>query len=291
MLPVPSSGGLTVNTNVASLMAQQNVSNSMAMFQRMNERLSTGIRLNRGSDDPAGLIAAEALRAELSALQAAEKNASRAFGAISTIDSALGQVSDLLNNINGNIVSAAGAWSNEEKAALQLETQAALEAIDRIGASTGLGGTKLLEGSMEKLTFALSPDVSQTVDVPLEQIASSTLGGADGLLSDLAAGGAANLLDGDLEKAQRIVSQAKSQLLDYRGRLGATQKYTIDTAREVLGAAEISVSSALSEIRDTDFAVTSSKQVSASILTMTGIETMRLANQSGGLLFSLLKQW
>ncbi len=131
------------------LTAQFNLLSALNQLNQSAQRLSTMQRINSGGDDPAGLIAAESLRAELTAINQASDNAARAAAVVRVADSALGQVSGLLNTIRGNLVAAAnsGGLSDAELDALQLETDAALEAINRIGNVTSFGGRKLLDGS------------------------------------------------------------------------------------------------------------------------------------------------
>ncbi len=121
----------------ADLAAQHYLIQAFARLQAANTPLSTMVRINRGSDDPAGLIAMEQLRAELTAIRAASDNAARAGGVVRVADSALREVSGLLNSIRGHVVQAAGGGlSDAEIAAKQIEVDAALEAIDRIGSYT-----------------------------------------------------------------------------------------------------------------------------------------------------------
>ena len=138
-------------TILKSLASAQNKLNTASL------RLATFQRINSGSDDPAGLIATEALRAELVAFEAAERNAGRAAAAISVADSGLGQVSSLLNTIREKVLdSSSNLISDAERAANQIEIDAALEAIDRIGNTTSLGGVNLLQGEVPEEISNLS---------------------------------------------------------------------------------------------------------------------------------------
>jgi flagellin len=145
-----------INTNVPSLVAQNRLQSSNRDLQTALTRLSTGLRINTGADDPAGLIASEALRSEITSLGKAISNTRRASQIISTADSALGQVSSLLNDIRGLVVEAAnnGALSQEEIAANQLQIDSSLEAINRIAQTTTFQGRKLLDGSLDFITAA-----------------------------------------------------------------------------------------------------------------------------------------
>jgi flagellin len=143
-----------INTNVSSLVAQKQLGRSNNALQQSLLRLSTGLRINVGKDDPAGLIASEILRSDIVATQRAITNSERANQIIATADSALGQVSALLNDIRGLVSEAAntGAVSEEQIAANQLQVDSSLEAIDRIAQTTSFQGRRLLDGSLDFLT-------------------------------------------------------------------------------------------------------------------------------------------
>ena len=145
-----------INTNVSSLVAQKTLNRSNNELQTALTRLSTGLRINSGKDDPAGLIASEVLRSDITSVNKAITNTERAVQLISTADSALSQVSNLLNDIRGLVVEAAnsGALSDEQIAANQLQVDSSLEAIDRIAQTTTFQGRTLLDGSLDFLTTA-----------------------------------------------------------------------------------------------------------------------------------------
>ena len=145
-----------INTNVSSLIAQRRLSTTNSDMQTTLTRLSTGLRINTGADDPAGLIASEALRSDITAVNKAISNTQRASLMIGTAESALGQVSSLLNDIRGLVTEAAntGAISESEVAANQLQVDSSLEAINRIARSTTFQGRRLLDGSLDFVTTA-----------------------------------------------------------------------------------------------------------------------------------------
>jgi flagellin len=158
-----------INSNVSSLVAQNRLQSSNKALNTALTRLSTGLRINSGADDPAGLLASEALRGEITGLNKAISNTQRASQIISTADSALGQVSNLLSDVRGLIVEAAnsGALSDEEIAANQLQIDSSLEAINRIAQSTTFQGRKLLDGSLDFVSSAGS--VASLTDVNIDQ--------------------------------------------------------------------------------------------------------------------------
>src|SRR5262245_19684648 len=143
-----------INTNVSSLVAQKTLARSNDSLQEALTRLSTGLKINTGKDDPAGLIASEVLRTDITSVQRAITNSERASKLIATPDSAPGPVSSLLNDIRGLVSDAAntGALSHAQIDASQLQLDSSLEAIDRISQTTSFQGRRLLDGSLGFLT-------------------------------------------------------------------------------------------------------------------------------------------
>ncbi|MBC8108034.1 MAG: flagellin [Anaerolineae bacterium] len=147
-----------INTNVASLVAQRGLNSSQKNMNETLQRLSSGLRINRGADDPAGLIASEGLRSEISGITQAIDNSSRASNVISTAEGALSEVASLLLNIKSLVVQAAntGALSPEEIKANQLQLDSAVESITRISNTTTFAGLKLLNGNLDYITSGVA---------------------------------------------------------------------------------------------------------------------------------------
>lgn len=147
-----------INTNVTSMLAQRTLGRQNASLQTSLERLSTGLRINRGKDDPAGLIASEALRSEKVAITAAISNAERADQVINIAEGGLTEISNLLTDLQGLIGQSANeaGLSSEEKEANQLQIDSILQTIDRIANSTSFQGSKLLNGSFDYTTSGVN---------------------------------------------------------------------------------------------------------------------------------------
>lgn len=140
-----------INHNISSIQAiHRLIANQSDLGVRL-ERLSSGLRINRGKDDPAGLIASENLRAEIRGINGAIENSVRANNVLSTAEGALNEVSSLLLEIRGLVTTSAntGAMADEELRANQLQIDSILESIDRISNTTQFNGKKLLDGSLE----------------------------------------------------------------------------------------------------------------------------------------------
>lgn len=146
-----------INSNIPSLVARSNLNKANNDLQTRLERLSTGLRINRGADDPAGLIIANRLGSEINGLNQAVKNSERASSVISTAEGALNEAASLLNSIKGLVVEASntGAISDEERTANQLQIDSAIDSVTRISESTSFGGLKLLNGSLDYILSGL----------------------------------------------------------------------------------------------------------------------------------------
>lgn len=165
-----------INTNVASLTAQKTLARSNVALQEALTRLSTGLRINSGKDDPAGLIASEMLRSDIVSTNKAISNSERANQIIATADAALSQINGLLNDIRGLVTEAAntGAMSADQIAANQLQIDSSLEAINRIAQTANFQGRRLLDGTLDFVHTAGS--VTSIIDVQIEQANLGTAG-------------------------------------------------------------------------------------------------------------------
>ncbi|MEM1331354.1 MAG: flagellin [Planctomycetota bacterium] len=150
-----------INTNVQSLTAQRVLSQNNQSLNTSLSRLSTGLRITRGSDDPAGLVASENLRKELSATNAAIGNAERADQVVNIAEGGLQEVSGLLTELQGLLTQTANTagLSDEEKEANQLQVDSILQTIDRIAGSTNFQGEKLLNGNFDYQTTNVNANV------------------------------------------------------------------------------------------------------------------------------------
>jgi flagellin len=151
-----------INTNVQSLIAQRVLGSNNASLSTALERLSTGFRINRGKDDPSGLIASENLRAEQRGLNQTVTNAERADQVVSIAEGGLQEVSSLLTELQGLVVGAANSagLSKEERAAGQLSVDSILQTIDRISSGTNFQGTKLLSGGFDFTASGIAAGVA-----------------------------------------------------------------------------------------------------------------------------------
>lgn len=172
-----------INTNVASLRGLRNLGRANQLLDASLTRLSTGLKINSGKDNPAGLIASETLRSQVTAIEQSIKNSNRANNVISTADSALGEISGLLNQVRSLVQEGLndGALSQEEIEANQQQIDAALSAINRISANTSFAGDKLIDGTKAFRTQLTSADDAKLSD---SQINSAVFAGSSTIVVD-----------------------------------------------------------------------------------------------------------
>ncbi|PCJ52122.1 MAG: hypothetical protein COA79_24610 [Planctomycetota bacterium] len=141
--------GLRINNNIAALNASRQLRVSNGALSQSLERLSTGLRINSGKDDPAGLIISEQLRAQIAGLKQAVVNAQDAINLVGTAEGSLAEVSNLLLSIRRIAIDSAntGAIDQDQLDANQSEIDSAVLSINRIANTTQYAGKKLLNGT------------------------------------------------------------------------------------------------------------------------------------------------
>lgn len=141
--------GLSLNNNVSSLTAQNNITRTNAGLNKSLERLSSGLKINRGADGPAALVISEQQRAQITGLRAAMDNTNKAIAVVQTTEGALNEMNGLLNKVRSLAIDSSNTGVNDAnaQAANQAEISNILNTIDRISTTTQFGTKKLLEGS------------------------------------------------------------------------------------------------------------------------------------------------
>ncbi|OHB74547.1 MAG: hypothetical protein A2Z34_03775 [Planctomycetes bacterium RBG_16_59_8] len=153
---------LKINTDVASLSALRNIQQSSLKELESYERLSTGLKINRGSDDPSGLVIFQALRGQLNVINQAVENTQNAYNMVQTAEAGLGEIGDLLNKGRALALQAmnTGALGPNQQKALQLSMNSLLDAVDRVANTTRYAGTNLLNGNMNIQVANADPELA-----------------------------------------------------------------------------------------------------------------------------------
>ena len=262
-----------INTNVSSLAAQKSLARSNVALQQSLTRLSTGVKINTGKDDPAGMIAGEFLRSNISSMSSEIKAAQSETNQIQIADAAMGEIALLLVDVRGivSLAASSGGQTAEEVTANQAQIDSSIDAINRIAATTSFG-SKPLDGGL----FGFEGS-------------SEALGSADvGFLASLKGSGSSDLQSGNSAQASAIVEQVSNQVATRRAKLGAQQSSQLESVRNTLGSAIESLSSSLSAIRDADLAVEVAGQARSGALANVGTSLLAMANAGASQALRLL---
>jgi flagellin len=157
-----------INTNIASLNAQRNLSTSQSSLATALQRLSSGLRINSAKDDAAGLAISDRFTTQIRGLNQAVRNANDGISLAQTSESALAEVSNNLQRIRELAVQSANATNSaSDRAALDQEVQQRVAEIDRIASQSSFNGRKVLDGTFGNAAFQVGANVGETITVNL----------------------------------------------------------------------------------------------------------------------------
>ncbi|HYD79830.1 MAG TPA: flagellin [Paucimonas sp.] len=166
-----------INTNLASLNAQRNLSMSSQSLNTALQRLSSGLRINSAKDDSAGLAISQRMQAQVGGLDQAARNANDAISLAQTAEGALSSIGDNLQRLRTLAVQAAnGSNSASDRASIQNEVSQLVAEIGRVASTTQFNGINLLDGSFSSQSFQVGANSGQTISVSMDSAQTSKLG-------------------------------------------------------------------------------------------------------------------
>lgn len=169
---------LTVNTNVASLNTQRNLSNSSNALATSMQRLSTGSRINSAKDDAAGLQISNRLTSQINGLGVAVRNANDGISLAQTAEGALQQSTNILQRMRDlALQSANGSNNKNDRESIQKEVSQLKNELTRISDTTTFGGRKLLDGSFGSQEFQIGANANETINVSVGKMDTTSLFG------------------------------------------------------------------------------------------------------------------
>lgn len=242
---------MRIQHNIAAMNSYRNLTNNNSALSKNLEKLSSGYRINRAGDDAAGLAISEKMRAQITGLEAAQKNANDAISLVQTAEGALTEVHSMLNRmVELSIQSANGTYDNAvDRANIQKEIRDLNAEIDRISKATNFNGINLLDGSYGAGTTSGTLQIGDTSDSfnQLKVTISATNTTSLGINSiDLSTQTGASAAVTRIKAAINMVSSI-------RGTLGATQNRLEHTINNLSVQTE-NITAAESRIRDVDMA-------------------------------------
>ena len=284
---------INIRTNVASLTAQNNLGKVTNGLNTAYERLSSGLRINKASDDAAGLSIAESLKADAAIANVAIRNASDGISIISIADQAIGQIGNTLSRLAELAQqSANGVYANSQRSALNNEFQALQSEIERIAFTTEFNGLRLLSGAGEVI-FQVGFKGNSLSRVSYTGVAATLESlGLAGIGSSIPTFSIISTTDIESQSAARLaldaINIAITSVTRNRGTLGAAESrlnvtiQNLQVARENFKAAE-------SRIRDVDVAVESAELTRLNVLQQAGAAVLAQANNQPQLALQLLR--
>jgi len=279
---------LTINTNIASLNAQRNLSVTQGQLNKSLQRLSSGLRINSSADDAAGLAISENMRGQIRSMNQSVRNANDGVSLIQTAEGSLNETSNILIRMRELASqSATGTVGSTERGYIQDEFTKLTSEIDRIANATEFNGTKLLDGSLSAAGGGISFQIGAR-NVAANDRISMTVGSAKA--ADLGIVAGTDKVDTQLN-AQNVLDKidtAIKNVSSMRGGLGATQNRLQSTINNLQVAIE-NTSAAESRIRDVDVASETANMTRANILTQAGTSILAQANQGPQAALTLLR--
>ena len=304
--------GLRIKTNISSLNAQRQLSQSTKALRENMEKLSSGERINKAADDAAGLAVSENMKASVRSLNAAKRNANDGISVIQTAEGGLMETGSMLIRLRELAVQASSdTIGNKERDYLDKEFLQLKDEINRIAASTEFNGTRLLVGKQEMAEdmqgdankFPLEIQVSKdyyknsdalevknpvnVIKIDLGELNSFTSGEGSLQLGMGEEGSRVNSKQ-DAQNSLSVLDTAITKVNGYRAYLGSVQN-RLNSSISNLGTRIENLSEANSRIRDTDFAEQTAELTKSNILQQAGTSILANANNQPQIALSLLQ--
>jgi len=272
-----------INTNMASLVAQKNLTNSQANLTTSVERLSSGMRINRAKDDAAGLGISQVLQQQIKGLDMSVRNAGDAISIAQTAEGAINEVSEILQRMKELSVQGQNDSLNDaQNLSIGQEVTALQDEITAIVARTNFNGIALIGGAGGTLSFQTGADSTDTTDMAMSEIDMTTATLA--IDTDVSAATA----DTDWAAYEELVDTAIETTASARGTMGAYQN-RLNSAIGNMQAMSENLSSAKSRITDTDYAKETAQLTKTQIQQQAATAMLAQANQMPNVVLSLLK--
>jgi flagellin len=272
-----------VNTNLASLNAQRNLSGTQSMLNQSIQRLSTGLRVNSGKDDAAGLAIAERMNAQVKGMSVAIRNANDGISLAQTAEGALSKVGDMAQRMRELAVQSLNATNKDtDRASLDAEYQSLGAEIGRTLSGTKFNGQAIVGADAGALAFQIG--AGTTADDSITVTTSNLT--TDAAVTDATGAAVATAAGAKtaVDKLDVLIDKVSSQ----RAAFGAAQ----NRFDAVIGNLQVSVenqSAARSRIMDADFAAETASLTRAQVLQQAGVAMLSQANAAPQAVLSLLR--
>ncbi len=265
---------MRIQHNIAALNSYRNLTNNNSAVSKNLEKLSSGYKINRAGDDAAGLAISEKMRAQITGLETAQKNANDGISLVQTAEGALTEVHSMLNRmVELATQSANGTYDGDDRNSIKAEVDALTKEIDRIAKNTTFNGISLLDGSMTAtsvLTLQVGPTAAETITVAISDMSANGNSLNLGTIDVTSVTGA--------NAAIKTIKDAINTVSAQRGNLGAIQNRLEHTINNLSVTTE-NLTAAESRIRDVDMAEEMMAYTKNNILVQASQAMLAQANQ------------
>ncbi|MFW2592083.1 flagellin [Aliarcobacter butzleri] len=276
---------MKINTNVSSLTAQEAATNTNKAITSSLEKLSSGLRVNKASDDASGLAIADKLRTQVTSINQGIANGNSAVALLQIADKSMAEQSTILDTIKAKLIQANTSTTSEDgRAAIAKDVSKLLEQLDNIATQTNYNGTNLLQAnrtsggsantaSRTALSFQVGENKGDMIKT--KSIQSNTIGFSLTSLKTAVSG--SSFTRAHASAGQVTVDAAITKLNGYRGDIGSTQNQ-IESAVRNLSTQATNIKNAESVIRDVDYAQESANFNKLNIISQAGSYAISQAN-------------
>jgi len=275
---------MKINTNVAALTAQEANANTNKALQNSLERLSSGLRINKASDDASGLSIADKLRTQASSIGQSISNANAGVSLVQIADKAMAEQSNILDIIKTKLLQAATATTSTAGAdAIAKDVNKLLDQIDNIASQTNYNGISLLQATSSSqsttagLTFQVGESASDEITTS-GNIQANVTGMGLTSLKGMASNGGGSLNAANASALLDEIDTALNSLNTWRSDFGSTQNQLESATRNMM-TQQTNIKAAESVIRDVDYAQESANFNKQNIISQAGTYALSQANQ------------
>jgi len=278
-----------INTNIASLNAQRNLSSSQSALSTSLQRLSSGLRVNSAKDDAAGLAIATRMTAQGRGMAVAIRNANDAISLSQTAEGALSTIKDHLLRMRDLAVQASNATNtSSDQGQLQTEFTELQSEISRIYQQTTFNGLKVLDAQAGQQIFQVGANSGETVTITTNAISGTAVSGAIGTATVISTTGTASAGAASAMAAIDSIDQALTALSTERSTYGAAQS-RFEGIVSILQTSQENQLGAASRIMDADYAAETASLTRAQILQQAGTAMLAQANALPNSVLTLLR--
>ena len=292
---------MKINTNISSLTAQEAATNTNRSIASSLEKLSTGLKINKASDDASGLAIADKLRTQVTSINQGISNGNSAIALLQIADKSMAEQSKILDTIKSKLIQANTATTSDDgRTAIAKDVTKLLEQLNNIAEQTNYNGTNLLQKARSTAAATLTAtrtaqtglsfqigenkdDLIKTKTIQanvggykLTTLATAVKAGA-GISAGISAGATARFSRAESSAGQTAIDKAITQLNGYRGDIGSTQNQVESAVRNLM-TQSTNIKAAESVIRDVDYAEESANFNKLNIISQAGSYAISQSN-------------